>query len=249
MMPTVLNNCSHSFCKGCRESYLENHLKDEAPCPACKVKEIQPEQIDGLVTNFDSALDMQESVPESNEKKSKCPDHPSKVYTFICIDCMCYVCNSCILTGVHKEHSLEAVEDADEDFAKKSAEIGDILKSLEAKVEEAHRQADSQITTAAESLNKEINRRTKEVIEAAEKWRAEMLGRLDNEVNVISANIREQPTCEVPNITISGDVQVEIGELHHNGNYMAVVYHLLALLLMLLTSVYKLSNIFRVWLW
>lgn len=187
-IPKILFPCGHSFCKTCLRDLFENRSKDKyVPCPICRRLVERPDHVNDLATNF-----LFFDIPSRSKTELNCTIHTDKPITFVCTDCMCYLCNSCVEKGEHSRHTVKEVTNTKEDFDNRSSKMADILASLETYAKETEQQSERLLSDVIEHVRDEINKRSEQVIESANEWRTEMLAKVDAIMTSVSGDLKNK---------------------------------------------------------
>jgi len=174
-LPKILCAGGHSYCKACiRKLFQANLAKDKVPCPECRREVGRPDNVDNLSTNF-----LFFDIGKPSNAKACCSIHADKTISFVCTDCMVYLCNTCVLQSEHRSHTCMEVDDAKEDFNSRSDHVSGVLERLAADVNKYEQMSQSLLSDTKSNVREEINRRFEQVITAAKRWRAETLTELD----------------------------------------------------------------------
>jgi len=200
-LPTMVP-CGHTFCRLCLHRIFdsdEHKTKSYIPCPTCRKHVQRPNDMQDLIANFE-LLAMIDDVPKP---KLMCSGHSNKPSTFICITCRCAICNSCSRHIKHKEHDVVALEDAEEELHNVSSQ----LTTLKTNVLKAQQRDESHLATYIEKLIDDINRRTRDIIAAAQQWQAEMLSELNKRQDIYKGNYDRYCSNELPNLEIGQKIR------------------------------------------
>ncbi|KAM8755836.1 nuclear factor 7, ovary-like isoform 1-T1 [Acanthopagrus schlegelii] len=114
--PVVLS-CSHSFCKGCLNSWWTD--KPTRECPVCKRKSSKsPPPVSLVIKNLCEAFIQERDQRASAESESVCSQHGEKLKLF-CLDHQQPVCLVCRDSKTHKNHRFSPIDEAAQDHKEK----------------------------------------------------------------------------------------------------------------------------------
>lgn len=126
ILPEVYQ-CGHTFCLQCVDTYLTKRTGDRIQCPLCQDM-IMTENVDDIPNDHVDDFEMSQECSSQH----KCCVHPEKPVTFTCMDCAVSVCNTCVIRGKHRDHSLAEVVVTEEDtIAATVSRLTDSLRSLD----------------------------------------------------------------------------------------------------------------------
>lgn len=218
----------------------EEHNKAVAYCedcssPICPDCDSGHKRIRALKRH--SVVSLNESQPTASTVSVPCIFHPDEAVKYYCSSCSCLVCSECLFA--HKEHDSGRIDDS-ELLKKEREELQSVLPEVEEAISpivnaiEKINEVVKRIQVNKEQAKKEIDEAFRQITDAVEKRRLELMQEVENSA-VAKSTLLESQKVGLEKTSTSLQLAFEAGKVALS-NYNGVE------LLAVKSSVYQASN-------